>query len=191
VKLWPQKKWKQILLVVFIVLVIVFASFAAYIGVALNRDVVSGIDIINPQASKSALIVYQPGLSSFPRDVSYAFADGLADAGWRVEITTASPQAPSGLLNYSLLVLGFPTYAAQPGTAIVRYLDGLSDLNGVDTVLLACAAGDANESAAIIQQKVESKSGTVRESIGLTSMAPNEGGAATDIAWQAGSKIMP
>jgi flavorubredoxin len=191
VKIWPQKKWKQILLVAFIVLVIVFAAFAAYIGVALNKDVVSGIDIINPQASKSALIVYQPGLSSFPRDVSYAFANGLAEAGWRVEITTASPLAPSELLNYSLLVLGFPTYGAQPGTAIVRYLDGLSDLHGVDTVLVACAAGNANESAAVIQQKVLSESGTVKESIGLTSIAPNDGGAATDVARQAGSKILP
>jgi hypothetical protein len=191
VKLWPQKKWKQILLVVFLVIVAIFAVFAAYIGVALNKDVVSGIDVINTQGGKSALIVYQPGLSSFPRDVSYAFANGLVEAGWRVEITTASPQAPDDLSSYSLLVLGFPTYGAEPGTAIVRYLDELGNLQGIDTVLVACAAGNANESAAVIQQKVLSESGTVKESISLTSMAPNEGGTATDIARQAGSKILP
>jgi flavorubredoxin len=191
VKLWPQKKWKQILLAIFLVIVAVFAVSAAYIGVALNKDVVSAIDTLNSQGSKSALIVYQPGLSSFPRDVSYAFANGLVEAGWRVEITTASPQAPTELSNYSLLVLGFPTYGSEPGTAIVRYLDGLGNLQGIDTVLVACAAGNANESTAAIQQKVQSESGTVKESISLTSMAPNEGGTATDIAKQAGSKILP
>jgi flavorubredoxin len=190
-KLWPQKKWKQILLAIFLVIVVIFAVFAAYIGFNLNKDAVSGIGILNTQGSKSALIVYQPGLSSFPKDVSYAFANGLAEAGWRVEITTASPQAPKELSTYSLLVLGFPTYGAQPGTAIVRYLDGLGNLHGIETVLVSCAAGNANESAAVIQQKVQSESGTVKESIGLTSMAPNDGGTSTDIARQAGSKIFP
>jgi hypothetical protein len=191
VRLWPQKKWKQILLAIFLVIVVIFAVFAAYIGFNLNKDVVSGIDIINPQGSKTALIVYQPGLSSFPKDNSYAFGNGLAEAGWRVEITTASSQAPKDLSSYNLLVLGFPTYAAQPGTAIVRYLDGLGNLRGIDTVIVSCAAGNANESAAIIQQKVQSQSGTIKEAIYLTSMAPNDGGSATDIARQSGSKIPP
>jgi hypothetical protein len=191
VKFWPQKKWKQIILAIFLVLVVIFAVFAVYIGVALNKDVVSGIDIINPQGRKSALIVYQPGLSSFPKDNSYAFGNGLAEAGWRVEITTASSQAPKELSSYSLLVLGFPTYGAKPGTAIVRYLDGLGNLHGIETVLISCAAGNANESAAVIQQKVQSESGTVKESICLTSMAPNDGGTAIDIARHSGSKILP
>jgi flavorubredoxin len=191
VKLWPQKKRKQILLAIFLVLVVIFAVFAVYIGVALNKDVVSGIDILNAQGNKSALIVYQPGLSSFPKDTSYAFGDGLAEAGWRVEITTASSQAPKELSKYSLLVLGFPTYGAKPGTAIVRYLDGLGNLHGIETVLVSCAAGNSNESAAVMQQKVQSESGTVKEAICLTSMAPNGNGTATDIAMQAGLKILP
>jgi flavorubredoxin len=191
VKLWPQKKWKQILLAIFLVIVVIFAVFAAYIGVALNKDVVSGIDILNTQGNKSALIVYQPGLSSFPKDTSYAFGYGLAEAGWRVEITTASSQAPTELSKYSLLVLGFPTYGAEPGTAIVRYLNGLGNLHGIETILVACAAGNANESAAVMQQKLEYESGILKEAISLTSLAPNGNGSATDIARQAGSKILP
>jgi hypothetical protein len=56
---------------------------------------------------------------------------------------------------------------------------------------VSCAAGNANESVVVIQQKVQSESGTVKESICLTSMAPNDGGTATDITRQAGSKILP
>jgi hypothetical protein len=73
-----------------------------------NKDVVSGIEVINPNGNKTALVVYQAGLTAFPKDTSYAFANGLAASWWRVEITTASSQAPSDLSNYSLLVLGFP-----------------------------------------------------------------------------------
>jgi flavorubredoxin len=190
-KLWPQKKWKQILLAIFLIIIVIFAVFSAYIVINLNKDVVSGIDTIDAQGSKSALVIYQPGLSIFPKDVSYALANGLAEAGWRVEITTASSQAPKDLSNYSLLVLGFPTYGAQPGTAIVRYLEGLGNLHGINTVLVSCAAGNANESAAVMKQKVQSESGIVKESVCLTSMAPNTGGTATDVARQAGSKILP
>ncbi len=172
--------------------VVVFAVFAAYLGLTLNKDVVSEIEIINPNGGKSALIVFQPGLSSFPMEVMYAFGNGLAASGWRVEITTASLQAPSDLSKYSLLVLGFPTYGGSPGAAIVRYVERLTNMHGIDTVGVACAAGSPGESADMMKQKVEAAGGTFKESISLFTMAPNEGnGSATDIARQAGTQIQP
>jgi flavorubredoxin len=191
-KLWPQKKWKQILLASFLAVVVVLAVFGAYAGLTLNKDVVSGVDVVNPNGSKTALIVYQPGLSSFPRDVSYAFGDGLASSGWRVEITTASSQAPSDLSKYSLLVLGFPCYGASPGTAIIRYVDRLANLQGINTVIVACAAGSPGGSVDTMKQKVQAAGGTFRDSLSLFTMAPNEGnGTATDIARQTGAQIQP
>ena len=80
----------------------------------LNRDVISGIEVINAGGSKTALVVYQPGLSGFPHDISYAFANGLRISwveGRRLPL--AGLQAPSDLSNYSLLVLGFPIYGGQ------------------------------------------------------------------------------
>ena len=189
-KLWPQKKWKQILLASFLAVIVISAVLVAYIGLNLNKDVVSGIDIVNPDGSKSALIVYQPGLSSFPRDVSYAFGNGLAASGWRVEITTASSQAPSDLSKYGLIVLGFPCYGASPGTAIIRYVDRLANLQGIDTVIVACAAGSPGGSVDTMTQKVQAAGGTFKESLSLFTIAPNEGnGTATDIARQAGTQI--
>ena len=76
-----------------------FVVFGAFAGLLMSgiisREVVSEIEVINANGSKAALIVYQPGFSSFPRDSSYAFADGLVSSGWRVEITTASSQTPA------------------------------------------------------------------------------------------------
>jgi hypothetical protein len=109
-RLWPQKRWKKIVLATFLTIIVVGAILLAYVLLSINKDVVSPVYVINAGGSKTALVVYQPGLTSSPKDNSYAFADGLASSGWRVEITTASSQAPSDLSNYSLLVLAFPIY---------------------------------------------------------------------------------
>lgn len=191
-RLWPKKRWKKILLMIFLAIIVIGAVTLGYVGSKLNSDVVSGIDVINAGGTKTVLIVYQVGLSSFPKDVSYAFADGLASSGWKVEITTASPQAPSNLSKYSLLVLGFPAYGGSPGTAIIRYIDRLANLHGVNTVIIACAAGSTGGSVDTMKQNVQAAGGTFKKAISLFTMAPNEGnGTATDIARQAGTQIQP
>ena len=92
-----------------LIVIVAFVAFAAFAGLLmsglLSREVVSEISVLNDGGSKTALVVYQPGFSSFPRDASYAFAVCLASCGWRVEITTASPQAPVDLSKYTLLTL--------------------------------------------------------------------------------------
>ncbi len=200
-KLWPQKRWKQalfVLLVLFLAVVVVLAIFGTYVGSAVNKDVVSGIEVVNPGGSKTALVVYQAGLTSFPKNASYAFANGLAASGWRVEITTASSQAPSDLSKYSLLVLGFPIYRDSPGTAIVRYVDRVGDLHGINAVIIGVGGFDAGKSVATMMQKVHAANGTVQKSVLLVSkstllgMAPHGGsGSPADIARQAGTQIHP
>jgi hypothetical protein len=184
-KLWPQKTWKRVLLVFFLLIVVgIGALFAAYvIG---SRDVVSAIDVVNAGGSKTALLVYQPGLSSQTKDISYAFAEGLASGGWRIEITTASSQAPSDLSNYSLLVLAWPIYGGAPGAATVRYVDRVGNLHGIQTVIIS-VGGPPGEGLNTMKQKLQTANGVVIESL-----APNEGnGNATDIARQAGTQIHP
>jgi hypothetical protein len=200
-KLWPQKKWKQVLLVLFVfflAVVVVLAIVGTYVSSAENKDVVSGIEVVNPSGSKTALVVYQAGLTSFPKDSSYAFANGLGASGWRVEITTASPQAPSDLSKYNLLVLGFPTYGGSPGTAIIRYVDRVGDLHGINIVIIACAGFDAAKSVATMTQNVHAANGTVQKSLALVSkstwfgMAPSgRTGSPADTARQAGTQICP
>jgi flavorubredoxin len=191
-RFWPRKRWKKILLVFFLALIVLIAASIAFLALAvlpnINKDVASGIDVINPSGSKTALVVYQPGYTGFPKDISYAFADGLASAGWRVEITTASSQAPSDLSGYSLLVLGFPVYGGKPGDPIMRYINRTSDLNGISTVIIALdGLNSPAASVDTLKQKVQAANGTFYES--LTLWIGNF--SAADIARQAGSKIAP
>jgi flavorubredoxin len=177
--------------VLVIALIVVFVSFAGFAGLLMagiiNREVVSEIDVVNSEGDKTALIVYQPGFSSFPKDASYAFAEGLASSGWRVEITTASPQAPSDFSKYSLLALAYPVYGGTPGTAVVSYVNRVSDLNGINTVIIACGGGDSGESVDPLKQQVQAANGTFYKGLSLS----NQDNSAIESARQAGSNITP
>jgi hypothetical protein len=190
-KLWPTKLWKQILVVlaiVFIILIVVFAAFAGLLMAGIiGGEVVSEVKIMNTDGLKTALVVYQPGFSNFPKDVSYAFADGLVSSNWQVEITTASPQTPSELSKYSLLVLAYPVYGGTPGSAIVKYVDRVGNLNGINTIIIACAGGDSGESIIPLRQQVEEANGVFFISMALS----NQVGSSTEEARQAGSNIDP
>jgi flavorubredoxin len=190
-KIWPQKRWKQIVFVVVLVLIVMFVAFGTFAGLllsgAINREVVSEIDVKNADGSKTALIVYQPSFSSFPKEVFYSFGDGLASSGWRVEITTASSEAPSDLSKYSLLALAYPVYGGTVGTAIVKYVDRISDFNGINTVIIACAGGDSGESIIPLKQQVEAANGTFYDSLALS----NGNSTTLESARQAGSIITP
>ena len=176
---------------VIIILIAISVAFGAFGGLLvagiINREVASEIDVVNAEGGNTALVVYQPGFSSFPRDVSYAFADGLASSGWRVEITTASPQAPSDLSNYGLLILAYPVYGGTPGTAIVSYVKRISSLDGIDTVIIACGGGDSGESVDPLKQQVQAANGTFYDAFALS----NQDNSALESARQAGSNIIP
>jgi len=146
---------------------------------------------LNANGSATALIIYHPGLSSFMKDVAYAFADGLVENGWRVEITTASSQAPTDLSGYSLLALGSPVYAGNPSSTIKRHLERIGDLQEIETVILITSGGNST-SDLTMQQNVEEYNGAVKTVVEVFTQEPNEGnGNAMDIAKQAGREIFP
>ena len=62
--------------------------------------------------------------------ITRAFSEGLVSNGWRVDVTTASKEAPTDLTGYDLLVLSAPTYDWVPAKPIQRYLERLGDLGG-------------------------------------------------------------
>jgi len=191
-RLLPQKRWKKIVLVVFVVFLIAGVIALAYVGIRISSDVASEIEIINPEGSKSALVIYHPGMTSLMKDVTYAFADGLVSNGWRVEITTPSSEAPTDISGYDLLVLGSPVYGFSLTPTIERHLERIGDLKKIETVAILTAAGAPGESASTMEKAILDSNGTVKEVIVLFGMAPNEGDAnPVDLAEQAGKEIMP
>ena len=188
-KFWPQKKWKKILLVAVIVFVISVVGVVGAIFFKIRSDFSSKIDVLNPEGTKMALVIYHPGLASFQQDTTYAFADGLVENGWKVEITTPSSEAPTDLSGYSLLVLGSPVYAGAPAPTLQRHLERIGDLNGIATALIVTSGGSDGEAEATLQQAVEDHDGNIVLVLSLYTSTPNDGNPLT-IAEQAGRDLV-
>jgi flavorubredoxin len=167
-----------------------------------NREVVNEVETLNPEGNiGTALIVYHPGKSDFQRRVFSGFAEGLVSNGWRVEVTTASRQAPTDLSDYGLLVLGGPTYGFTPNRPIQRYLDRLGDLGGQQTVTIITALGSGERSNAIMENLVCEANGDLVKELLLYKMRPNDDdnyvnskqnqALAVEIAAQAAKEIPP
>jgi len=182
-KFWPEKKWKKIVLIAILAFVIIVASVSGFVLFKINSDYISEIDVLNTDGSKTALIIYHPGFSSFMKDAAYAFADGLVENNWRVEITTASSQAPTELSDYSLLVLGSGVYADGPSVTIKRHVERIGNLQEIDTVLLVTSGFSVGNAEASMQQTVEEHNGTVKEVVSVSEDAP------LDVAEQAGREL--
>jgi flavorubredoxin len=173
------------------------ASFALTLWVERERG--SAPRLVNGASTRgAALVVYHPGLQGFQERVTIAFTDGLAAAGWRVEITTASRVAPGDVSGYDLLVVGSPTYWWQPARPVTDYLDRLGNLDSKPTVVLVTGSGQGERSTRLLGDKIRDAGGRVFETLTLYAWRPNAEGVqgnnkqiAADIAYQAGAAIPP
>ena len=160
-------------------LVLVGAGMLAVLAVLsdlwLNKEVASEIQIVNPDGDAgAALVVYHPGKFGFGQRVWSAFVQGLVSRGWRVEITTASPQAPTDLSPYDLLVVSGPTYYFTPSRPMLSYLERLRDAGGKPVATILTAIGAGERSNAILQKAVDAANGKLIASLLLYTVRPNE-----------------
>lgn len=158
---------------VIVLIVLAVTCILSYLW--LNKDIVSQVEVRNPSGDVgTALIVYHPGKSDFSEKVTSGFAEGLVSNGWRVEVTTASTQTPTGLSDYDLLVLGGPTYYFAPNRSIRRYLSRLGDLRGLHTVTIITAMGSGERSTSIMEKQVREANGDLVNALLLYTMRPND-----------------
>lgn len=176
------------MLVTLLVLVAVGGPIVAYLEYSVYREVVTPITVKNSASAETALVIYHPGLQSFSHDIAYGFADGLANNNWRVEITTASQQAPRDLSNYSLLVLVWPLYDLSPGPTLTNYVNRVGNLHGINTVVLTVGGGiDPFNAANAMRNTVQHANGTIFESLTLF----RGGGNYATRAMNAAAEILP
>jgi len=153
---------------------------AAWVWWASSREVVTPVTALNTSgATGKALLVYHPGLSGFPDRITAAFADGLAEAGWQVDRTTASRQAPADLGAYDLLVLGTPVYGNRAAAPLAAYVERIADFGGMPVALVFTAAGDAGPALEDCASRVAARGGRVIGRFSYTTQRPNETTQAT------------
>jgi hypothetical protein len=111
----------------------------------------------------------------------------MAVNGWRVEVTTVSPQTPADLLAYDLLVLSWPIYDFGPGPTITNYVKRVGNLQGLATVIVTIGGGlDPLNAQAAMLTMVQDANGTIKEALTIF-----RGGNVTEKAINAASGILP
>jgi flavorubredoxin len=158
----------------FVIFFILAGSIAIMAWVEFH-EVVSEVKVLSPESDKgTALVIYHKGLRDFASQVASAFAKGLVYNGWRVEITTVSPNAPTHISSYDLLVLVWPTYMFSPSLPIRKYLRRIGDLEAKRTIIVCTAAGAPLGSCEKMKNLVQTAHGSVEKSLTLFTMRPNE-----------------
>ncbi len=158
-----------------LIVVVVLAASWILANWWLNKEVVEEVEVRNPEgATGSALVVYHPGPGTFHRRVIGGFVEGLVAGGWRVEVATASAQAPTELDSYDLLVLSSPTYWFTPSMPIRRYLRQVGDLGGLPTVTITTGLGAGGRSSKVLQRYVRDARGSLVQSLTFYRLRPND-----------------
>ncbi|TGQ32421.1 hypothetical protein [Mesorhizobium sp. M00.F.Ca.ET.216.01.1.1] len=166
--------WTGLLIAVAIIVVIAGGSFTWLVW-RLNEETVTPLTVSNPDGTAGkALVVYQPGLSSFPKRVTEAFSEGLVASGWQVSTTTASSKAPAAVAGYDLIILSSPVYGGAPGKPLARYIERVADFGRKPVVVLLTGAGDVEPAIKLTEQMVVRAGGRAIRSLGLTTMKPND-----------------
>jgi len=165
---------KEGLIAAVVTLVVLLVAWQGLLSAVVNAEVVSDVEILNPDGSTgTALLAYHPGKSGYQEMLTEAFSEGLVSNGWRVEVATASKEAPTDLSGYDLLVLSAPTYDWVPAKPLQRYLEQLGDLGGQPTVVIISAAGTTSVSLPMMEDLVREANGDLLASYALWTMVPN------------------
>jgi len=140
-KFWPQKRRRKIFLTTLIVILAILVGLFGYFEYSVYRETITQIDVLNTEGTKTALVIYHPGLTDYAENITYTYAEALAANGWRVEVATASSQAPNDLTKYSLLVLCWAIYDFSPAPTITNYIHRIGNLNGINTTVIVLGGG--------------------------------------------------
>ena len=140
-KFWPQKRRNKIMLTILLITLATLGSIFAYLEYSVYHETPTDTQVLNADGAKTALVIYHPGLTDYARNVTYTYAEALAEAGWRVEVTTTSPQAPTDIAKYQLLVLCWAIYDLGPAPTITSQIQHIGNLNEVNTTIIIMGGG--------------------------------------------------
>jgi hypothetical protein len=165
-RFWPQKRWKKIVLTTLLVTLAALAGVFGYLEYSVYHETETETQVLNGSGEKTTLVIYHPGLTDFAKNITYTYAESLAANGWRVEIATANPNAPTDISKYSLLVLNWAIYDFNPAPTITNHLHRIGNLNGIDTVIITIGGGlDPFTASNAMNKIVQDANGTVVQSL--------------------------
>lgn len=185
-------KTRKVIIIIPLLITIFFGGYSILHHWS-NFEVVTDIEVLNPEGTSIVFVVYHPGLSSFHKDVTFKFVEGLVSNDWRVEVTTASTQTKTDLANYDLLVIGSPVHGL-PALPIMDYMESIKHSLDDRIVLMATGLGETDTALSWMKNLVEEANGEIIGQFYYWNFKPNERYGISDpmqIAILDGQQILP
>ncbi|HEY3422376.1 MAG TPA: hypothetical protein VGK13_04390 [Methanocellaceae archaeon] len=91
----------------------------------------TGSEVMSPvgNATGNALVVYDPGISGYSKDMAVKIAGDLQVKGYTVTLAGVRSSAAANTSDYDVIVAGGPTYAGNISSSIGAYLKELKPQN--------------------------------------------------------------
>jgi flavorubredoxin len=122
-----MRKLLKIGIVVLVVIIVLFVSAFAAIGLDLSSLGATGSETLNPTGTPTgrALVVYSPGFSGAAKQDATKIADDLQTKGYTVILAGVRSETAGNNSDYNIVVAGGPMYWGQVSSSIDGYLKTL------------------------------------------------------------------
>ncbi|MCK9150426.1 hypothetical protein [Methanobacterium alcaliphilum] len=111
-----------------------------------------------------AIIVYDPGMTSGTKNAAFYIGDELKSRGFEVKLAGVRSSDALDLSGADILVVGSPTYGAQPTGPVKTYLNNLQSPENIIAGVFTLAGAPTQDSNVIIANNLENKSIPVKVS---------------------------
>lgn len=113
------------LVIILIILVAIVAM--GFVFLDAMSYTATGAESLSPagNVTGNALVVYDPGITGFAKDVATKVAGDLQSNGYTVTLAGVRSSAAANVSGYDVIVAGGPTYAGNVSSSIRSYLQEL------------------------------------------------------------------
>lgn len=117
---------------VIILIIVVTIVAMGFIFLDTMSYTATGSETLSPAGNMTgnALVVYDPGISGFAKDVAVKMAEDLQSKGYMVTLAGVRSSAAANVSSYDVIVAGGPTYAGNVSSSIKSYLHDLKPAPG-------------------------------------------------------------
>ncbi|OLS15302.1 MAG: flavodoxin [Promethearchaeota archaeon CR_4] len=126
-----------------------------------QREVITPLETVNASGTTGRiLVIYHPGLSSFPSGIARKFAEGAASKNWIIDLSTVSHESPSTVTMYNLIVILSPVYGGKPQTVISTYLTSVDFQSKPVVAILTYGMADPVDAMTNLTSQITAAHGT-------------------------------
>lgn len=147
---------------IILVILILISVIAWLVGYSRSHN----SETIKPEGdiTSKALIVYDPGLTGGTKTAALYMAEDLKSKNYEVTVAGVRSSEATDVSGYDILIVGSPTYGANPTGPVKSYLNGLKPPENITVGVYSLAGSEVQDSNLVMAQILKDKSIQVKVS---------------------------